>query len=142
MSEIEDGHGRNLHLLISTALNECMGNSYPKVTFNEIVNDTYSNIVSQLIANTSTDHADFCFNLLSLPSYNTLPFEHGGNHPLAYVGERYLTRLSAAVRDLGLYLFFKINSLCPMGMSLSDVIYLDKTNIALLFKPVKTDTFL
>jgi hypothetical protein len=142
MTEIENGHGKNVHFLISDILKESLGNSYPTISFYEIVNDTYNNIVAQLIQNTSSDYADFCFNLLSLPSYSTLPYRYGNDHPLAYLADRYLTALSSAVRELGLSLFFRIKTLCPEGMSLSDITYLDRTNIALLFKPVKTDTFL
>jgi hypothetical protein len=136
MISIDDRLGQILHTHITEKMYECLGNSVNRGVLSELCDNTFRDMVSQVVMNTSDDHSDFCFNLLSLPNYSGLRFGTKGEiHPFAYRQERELTGLSHALKDLGLFMFFAIARHKPQGMYLVDVKYVDQFSIGLIYKP-------
>lgn len=127
---------------LTDTLHNALKNTLPRHMLNEVCFTTYKDIVKQIVENTSDNHADFCFNLLSLPNYTGLRYAHGEHHPLAYLNERELISVNHAIRELGLSLFFVIKNYKPSGMYLMNVSHVDSNSVGLIFKPTQIESIL
>jgi hypothetical protein len=140
MLDIPDNRGYNLNSHVENILYPMFIGALPRPSLQELMSSTYKSLIKQMVMNTSDNYADFCFNLLSLPNYNTLPYSQGSNHPLAYLQDRQLSGLTSAVKELGLSLFFAIESNRPANLQLSDVAYVDNMSIGLLYNNPKIES--
>lgn len=138
--DIPDNMGFKLSSHIENILYPMFMGALSRPSLQELVSSTYKSLVEQIILDTSDDYVDFCFNLLSLPNYNTLPYNQGSGHPLAYLQDRQLAGLTSAVKELGLSLFFIIDSNKPTNLYLSDVVHVDTMSIGLFYNNPKIES--